>query len=125
MHRLRSRYILSLWLALSLLAAPLASVSGAAPADAAVPAAATDAGAHALHAGHAADPDGAAGSHAGTSCAQHEQCSGKCCAACAQCFTAAATVPVSFSTVLAVYSPTERSLHDRLTVAPHDRPPAV
>jgi len=82
-------------------------------------------GASVSHADHAKVAQEGASGHENTSCAQHEQCSGKCCAACAQCFTAATTVPVSFSTVLAVYAPTEPSLHDRLTVAPHDRPPAV
>lgn len=112
---------MSLWLALSLLVAPLApAFAAAAPAKDAHAAATA-----AMHADHAEISHDTATGQQDASCTQHEQCSGSCCAACAQCYTAVSSVPASFAAVLAVYSPTVPRLHDRLTVAPHDRPPAV
>ncbi len=80
-----------------------------------------------MHANHgktakAAEPGDSSPSSA---CYQHDQCGGKCCATCAQCFTATSAMPTMF---LATYSPQLSAvprLHDRLVVAPHDRPPAA
>jgi hypothetical protein len=123
MHRLNpvSRWAVAVWLALSLLAAPWATAFAGTHADQ------PPSAAHAMHADHAMGSHNVeAGSYAGTSCVQHEQCGGKCCTACAHCFTAAASVPTSSLTVvLAVYTPTVPRLRDRLLTAPHDRPPAV
>ena len=78
---------------------------------------------HANHgkAGEMASADGqpAAG------CAQHDQCSGKCCAACAQCFTAAFNFFIASLETYSVQFPTVLHLDDRLTVAVHNRPPAA
>lgn len=129
MYRLNpvSRWAVAVWLALSLLAAPWTTAFAGTRADATPPvtlAAHDGASAHADHAMGLHNAE--AGSYADTSCVQHEQCGGKCCTACAHCFTAAASVPVSsFSVVLAAYTPTVPRLHDRLVTAPHDRPPAV
>lgn len=57
-------------------------------------------------------------------CAQHDQCSGKCCAACAQCFTAAFNFSIASIKTYSVQFPTVLHLDDRLTVAAHNRPPA-
>ncbi|MBI3574181.1 MAG: hypothetical protein HY083_00730 [Gammaproteobacteria bacterium] len=70
-------------------------------------------------AGATADGQPAAG------CAQHDQCSGKCCAACAQCFTAAFNFFIASIETYSVQFPTVLHLDDRLTVAVHNRPPAA
>lgn len=121
-----------MWVAASLLMAPLAPAFAAVQADNAtamshaVHESAGVAHAPGLHADHdKAHPTADATGHKNTSCAKHEQCSGKCCAACAQCFTAVSTVSASFSAILAVYTPTVPRLHDRLVAAGHNRPPAV
>lgn len=60
-----------------------------------------------------------------TGCAQHDQCSGKCCAACAQCFTAAFYFSGISTETYSVQFPTVLHLDDRLTVAVHNRPPTA
>lgn len=61
-----------------------------------------------------------------SSCDQHDQCSEKCCAAHAQCFTAAVyNHHPAFLLTNALLSPTVPHLNDRLTVASHLRPPAA
>ncbi len=125
-----TRWAVSIWVALSLLAAPWVASAAAAPANVA-PAAvhAAHDGSHAAgipHADHAKiSPQADTGSYPNTSCAKHEQCGGKCCTACAQCFTATSSVSASFAVVLATYTPVVPRLHDRLVTAPHDRPPAA
>ncbi len=126
------RGIISLWVAASLLIAPLTPAFAAAQADKAPSAPHAmheSAGAmHAasLHADHGkthATTD--ATGHKNTSCAKHEQCSGKCCATCAQCFTATSALPAFFLTTYSPLLSVATRLHDRLVVAGHNRPPAV
>jgi len=127
------RGIISLWVAVSLLIAPLtpaiAAASQADKAPSAPHAAHESAGvAHAvdLHADHGkAHATTDATGHKNTSCAKHEQCSGKCCATCAQCFTATSALPTFFLTTHSPQLSVATRLHDRLVVAVHDRPPAV
>ncbi len=112
------RTVLACVLTFSLLAPPL------------VPAAAATAhgqDAHAAHAGHSTVSPGATdGSISKISpCSQHDGCNGQCCAACAQCFTAVFTLSPPFLPTHTVLFPIVPRLHDRLPVAPHDRPPAV
>lgn len=80
----------------------------------------------AMHANHGkagemanADDQPAAG------CVQHDQCSGKCCAACAQCFTAAFNFSSDSIETYSIQFPTVLHLDDRLTVAAHNRPPTA
>ncbi len=127
-----SRGMISLWVAASLLMAPLVPAFAAAQTDTAPAAshaahesvgATHTAGVHADHG--KAQPTADATGHKDTSCAKHEQCSGKCCATCAQCFSAAPAVSPMF---LPTHSPRLSAvarLHDRLVTAAHDRPPAV
>lgn len=95
-----------------------------------------DATAHAAHAGASAssavhadhDKVGEMASVEGqpaAGCAQHDQCSGKCCAACAQCFTAAFNFSSVSTETYSIQFPTVLHLDDRLTVAAHNRPPAA
>ncbi len=126
------RGIISLWVAASLLIAPLTPAFAAAQADKAPPAphAMHESGgvAHAasLHADHGkAHATTDATGHKNTSCAKHEQCSGKCCATCAQCFTATSAPPAFFLTTYSPQLSVATRLHDRLVVAGHNRPPAV
>jgi hypothetical protein len=105
------------WLLIAaLVAAPLASLPAAAQGG--------DGAHHALHG--ATDPGGHDDAPlASSSCDRHDTCQGQCCAACAQCFTAVFTLSLSLFPTYTVLSPTVPRLHDRLAVAPHDRPPAV
>lgn len=112
-----SQWVISLAIALALLGAPLL------PAMAAVP---TDAAAHAVHADHGKSdkaPDVKGGKVPG--CLQHDQCGGKCCTACAQCFTAAFHLSSISAETYSVQFPTVLHLDDRLTVAAHNRPPTA
>ncbi len=126
------RGIISLWVATSLLTAPLVPAFAAAQADKAPPAphavheSAGVAHAAVSHADHGkANPTADATGHKNVSCAKHEQCSGKCCATCAQCFTATPAMPAIFLTTSSPRLSAVPRLHDRLVVATHDRPPAV
>ena len=112
-----SQWVISLTVAVALLGAPVLPATASAPADAA---------AHAMHADHgkagkvaSADGQPAAG------CAQHDQCSGKCCATCAQCFTAAFNFSIASIQTYSVQFPIVLHLDDRLTVAVHNRPPTA
>ena len=112
-----SQWVISLAVAVALLGAPVL------PAMASVP---PDAAAHAMHADHgkagemaSADGQPAAG------CVQHDQCDGKCCATCAQCFTAAFNFSIASIQTYSVQFPTVLHLDDRLTVAVHNRPPTA
>lgn len=58
-------------------------------------------------------------------CSQHEGCSTQCCAACAQCFTAAVMILPSGALLHPVRLATASQLHPLLLVAPHNRPPQV
>ena len=49
----------------------------------------------------------------------------KCCATCAQCFTAVFNLSVASFQTYSILFPTVLHLDDRLTVAVHNRPPAV
>lgn len=78
----------------------------------------------------AADPHAAHAAHMekGTSakqapCAQHDGCNGQCCAACAQCFTAAISVAPVSKPSLPIQVPTKQHLHSYLMIAAHNRPP--
>ncbi|TAM45215.1 MAG: hypothetical protein EPN55_08790 [Gammaproteobacteria bacterium] len=126
------RGVISLWVAISLLIAPLTPAFAAAQADKAPSAphavheSAAIAHAADLHADHGkAHATTDATGHKNTSCAKHEQCSGKCCATCAQCFTATLSVSIPLVRFHAVQSPVVLRLHDRLVTAAHDRPPAA
>ncbi len=112
-----SRWLISLAVAVALLGAPVLPAMALAPADAA---------AHAMHAGHGnagemASTDG----QPATGCAQHDQCDGKCCATCAQCFTVAFNFSSASIQTYSVQFPTVLHLDDRLTVAVHNRPPTA
>jgi len=112
-----SRWVISLAVTVALLGAPVLPAMASAPADTA---------AHAMHAGH--DNAGKMASTDGqpaAGCAQHDQCDGKCCATCAQCFTAAFNFSTSSSETYSVQFPTVLHLDDRLTVAVHNRPPTA
>jgi hypothetical protein len=125
MHRptFMMRALLSLWLVLSLSAAPLAPAFAAvAPGDS--HATHAEVGMAAMHADHAVAGQDTAG-HPDSSCAQHDRCNGKCCAACAQCFTAALGAAVSPNRLHPVQTPVVPRLHDRLVAAGHNRPPSV
>ncbi len=121
------RGIISLWVAASLLMAPLVPAFAAAQANNA------PAVSHAMHesvaiahADHGqVDQVADAAGHKNTSCAKHQQCSGKCCATCAQCFTATPAVSPLFLTTHSPRLSTVVRLQDRLVTAAHDRPPAV
>jgi hypothetical protein len=129
-HRPWSQWVISLAVSAALLLAPVLPAVAFAPM--------ADDTAHAAHASAAdagagrsetpaphADHGKAAGSGKTSSCDQHAACSKTCCAACAQCFTAAFTLSSSLPSTSAIQSPTVPRLHDRLTVAPHLRPPAA
>ena len=60
-----------------------------------------------------------------SACYQHDQCSGKCCATCAQCFTAAFNFSIASIQTYSVQFPIVLHLDDRLTVAVHNRPPTA
>ncbi len=85
-----------------------------------------DASAATNHADHAkvAQKQGATG-HKNVSCDKHDRCSGACCAACAQCFTATSAMPTMFLTAHSPRLSAVPRLHDRLVVAGHNRPPAI
>ncbi len=124
------RGVISLWVAASLLMAPLApSLAAVLPADTTAHAThASAAVAHAadLHADHGkAHPAADASGHQDNSCDQHDRCSGSCCATCAQCFTATSAMPAMFLTTHSPRLSGVPRLHDRLVVAVHNRPPAV
>lgn len=112
-----SQWVISLVVAVTLLGAPVLPTTASVPADTAP---------HAMHADHGnagkvvnADDQSAAG------CAQHDQCSGKCCATCAQCFTAAFNFSIASIQTYSVQFPIVLHLDDRLTVAVHNRPPTA
>ncbi len=111
----------------TLLASILALALTAAPLFPAAAATAHGQDAHAAHAGHSTVQPGATdGSISKTApCSQHDGCNGQCCAACAQCVIAVLTLSSPFLLTHTVLSSTVPRLHDRLPVAPHDRPPAV
>jgi hypothetical protein len=125
------RGVVSLWLAVALLFAPLA-----APFAAILSA---DNAAHTVHENASVVVDTAdmhadhvktqtatdAAGQKGASCDRHDHHGGKCCATCVQCLTAAPAMPAMF---IPTHSPRLSAvprLHDRLVVAAHDRPPAV
>lgn len=85
-----------------------------------------DVNAATTHADHAkvAQEEGATG-HKNVSCDKQDRCSGQCCAACAQCFTAAFNFSITSIQTYSVQFPTVLRLDDRLTVAAHNRPPTV
>ena len=127
-----SQWVISLAVAVALLGAPVLPAAASATADDAVHAAhgsASVAGAvaAAMHADHGKTAKAAEQSDGNPSsaCYQHDQCSGKCCATCAQCFTVTFVLPVSSVRSHAVQSPIVLRLHDRLVVAVHNRPPAA
>lgn len=126
------RGIISLWVAASLLVAPLVPAFAAAHADNAT------AVSHAVHestgAAHAVDlhadhgkaqtaTDTAADKNA--PCDRHDHHDGKCCTTCVQCFTATPGMPAMFIPTHSPRLSAVSRLHDRLVVAAHDRPPAV
>ena len=109
-----SQWVISLAVAVALLGAPVLPAVASATADAT---------AHAMHADHGktgktVSTDGQPAS----GCAQHDQCSGKCCATCAQCFTAVFNLSVASFQTYSILFPTVLHLDDRLTVAVHNRP---
>lgn len=129
-----SQRVVSLVVAIALLGAPGLPAMASAPMDATAHAAhaahaahgAVGADATALHVNHgkAGEMTGAEGPST-TGCAQHDQCSGKCCAGCAQCFTAAFNFSSVSTETYSIQFPTVLHLDDRLTVAAHNRPPAA
>lgn len=127
-----SQWVISLAVAVALLGTPVLPAVASATADDSVHAAHGSAGvasaaAGAMHAEHgmttkAVEPgDG----NPSSGCYQHDQCSGKCCATCAQCFTATSVLPAASVRSHAVQSPIVLRLHDRLVAAVHNRPPAA
>lgn len=121
------KHLLAMVLAIAVGFSPLAPVFAASAMAKTSQAAHGDTGAAStLHADH-----GKVGEMAGVDdqpaagCAQHDQCSGKCCAACAQCFTAAFHFSSVSVETYSVQFPTALHLDDRLTVAAHNRPPAA
>lgn len=85
--------------------------------------------AHAGHAAHAQHESG--GEHVApvapdatpSSCAQHENCNGQCCAACAQCFSAALALTSDPVSSRSIQMPTVTAFHDTLLVFAQIRPP--
>ncbi|MBI3569823.1 MAG: hypothetical protein HY082_01780 [Gammaproteobacteria bacterium] len=126
-----SQRVISLVVAIALLGAPGLPAPASAPMDAAAHAAhggasVANAEATALHANHGkAGEMAGADSQPAAGCAQHDQCNGKCCAACAQCFTAAFNFFITSLETYSVQFPTVLHLDDRLTVAAHNRPPTA
>ena len=126
-----SQRVISLVVAIALLGAPGLPAMASAPMDAAAHAAhggasVANVGTTVLHTNHGkvGEMAGADGQPA-TGCAQHDQCSGRCCAACAQCFTAAFDFSTASTETYSIQFPTVLHLDDRLTVAAHNRPPAA
>lgn len=56
-------------------------------------------------------------------CEQHDSCKGQCCAACAQCFTAAVSMALIFKPSFPIQVPARQRLHSFLMIAAHNRPP--
>ncbi|MBI3546620.1 MAG: hypothetical protein HY081_08530 [Gammaproteobacteria bacterium] len=106
----RSSRWLSLLLALAVALLPML------PAFAAI---SKGADAHAAHAAHMQKD--AASKQA--PCDQHDGCNGQCCAACAQCFTAAVSMALVFKPSFPVQVPAQQQLHSFLMIAAHNRPP--
>ncbi len=127
-----SQWAISLAVAVALLGVPVLPAVASATADdfmhtAHGSASVASAGAAAMHADHgktakAAEPGDGNPSYA---CYQHDQCGGKCCATCAQCFTAAFNFSSASIQTYSVQFPTVLHLDDRLTVAVHNRPPTA
>ena len=112
-----SQWVISLVVAVALLGAPVLPAVTSATADDAV---------HAMHADHGnTGKVASADDQSATGCTQHDQCSGKCCATCVQCFTAAFNFSIASIQTYSVQFPTVLHLDDRLTVAAHNRPPAA
>jgi hypothetical protein len=127
-----SQWAISLAVAVALLGAPLLPAVASATADDSVHTAHGSAGvasaaAAAMHADHGMTTKAAeaADGNPSSGCYQHDQCSGKCCATCAQCFTVTFVLPVASVRSHAVQSPIVLRLHDRLVAAVHNRPPAA
>ena len=141
-----SQQLISLVVAIALLGAPGLPAMASAPMDAAAHAAhggasVANAGTTALHTNHGKAGEMASAEHGSASvagagraeatadgqpaagCAQHDQCSGKCCAAWAECFPAAFNFSIASIQTYSVQFPTVLHLDDRLTVAVHNRPP--
>ncbi len=127
-----SQWAISLAVAVALLGAPVLPAVASVTADDSIHAAhgsagVASAGATAMHADHgktakATEPGY---SNPSSACYQHDQCGGKCCATCAQCFTATSVLPAFSVRSHAVQSPIVLRLHDRLVAAVHNRPPAA
>ena len=126
-----SQWAISLAVAIALLGAPVLPAAASATADDSVHTAHGSAdvasAAVAMHAEHgkttkAAEPGD---SNPSSGCYQHDQCSGKCCATCAQCFTVAFNFFIASIRTYSVQFPTVLHLDDRLTVAVHNRPPTA
>lgn len=112
-----TRWTVLLLMSVTLLGVPVLPAIASAPPDVA---------AHAMHADHG-KADMASDVKGGnvSSCLQHDPCGGKCCATCAQCFTAAFNFSIASLQTYSVQFPTVLYLDDRLTVAAHNRPPTV
>lgn len=110
--------LLSLWLMLALVMAPVLP-------SFAMTLKAGDA--HAVHVSHDGDhanmPD--TGTSKQTPCTQHDSCNGQCCDLCAQCFSAVSVVPLEQVRPHPVQSPVLTKFHPRIFSASPDRPPRI
>jgi hypothetical protein len=83
---------------------------------------------HSAHAGVAADDHAHHGSTASeqpSSCDQHDDCRGQCCATCVQCFTATMYAPAAPLRARPVQFATVPTLLDSLLVSFLNRPPSA
>ncbi len=79
----------------------------------------------AAHSHHAQDTGHGEATPKDSPCSQPDGCSGQCCAACAQCFTAALALVPPTLLLHPVWEATAGRLHTLLLVAPHNRPPQI
>jgi hypothetical protein len=110
--------LLSLWLVLALVMAPVL------PSFAMTIKAGDAQAAHVSHGdNHANMPDADASKQ--TPCTQHDSCNGQCCDLCAQCFSAVSPVSLEQVRPHPVQTAVLTKLHPRIFVASPDRPPRV
>lgn len=108
--------LLSLWLVLALVMAPVL------PAFAMAIKAGDAHAAHVSHDGQQAnlsDPT----AEKQVPCTQHDSCNGQCCAFCAQCFNAVSPAALGYIQPHPIQTPVLTTLHPRIFVASPDRPP--